>query len=150
MKEDCMKEDAIPKRPWTVTTAVYVLYLGLGIWAVEWWLKRGSIGSVKLADWITLLVFGLIYYMIGRGRNWGRIAFLIIILVTLPVTILSVAVYTGRWVVPGPLGIDLVHPEIIQIGIQSGALVLLFLRPSSHWFKTMKTLHAKGKVGSAQ
>jgi hypothetical protein len=140
-----MEEDAMPERPWTVTTAFYLLWLSL-LWlpaiAILWrwsevvtcWrrlegpnsdLLRGLVG-LGLGYWLTL---ALVVYMVGRGRNWARIVFLILFLVCAPFALLGIIQPSGHSAFPGPLY------QIVQLEIGIVAVVLLFQRSSSRWFK---------------
>jgi hypothetical protein len=137
-----MKEDAMPKRPGTVTMAVYLLYLSIGIWLIELLsvrLKADVTGSVILeAEMASLLMMTLVCYLTGRGRNWARIVLLI-----------AAILGTPQWLVVIIFQPKPAHIAIIQLSIQLVAVLLLFQQPSSHWFKTMRELSSKDKSHAA-
>jgi hypothetical protein len=146
-----MKEDAMPKSPRTVTAAVSVLYLSLGLGVIQLllrWSKAEASGSLG-PEVGPLLTLALIYYMIWRGRNWARIIYLILVLLGTPLSLLAVIQLSGHSDFSGSVGAHLLYIEIIQIGIHLVAVVLLFQRASSHWFKTMKKLRSKDESHGA-
>jgi hypothetical protein len=141
-----MKEDAMPKRPWTVTTAVYMLYLSLGLSVPDllrdWdWLKDLSAGLQALILGVVLglwLAMALWFYMVGRGRNWARILLLIQLLLGAPSSLLHIIkAASGSSPYPEQLY------QIIQWEIQIVTVLLLFQRSSSRWFRAMEKLRAK-------
>lgn len=137
-----MKEDAMPKRPWTVTTGVYLFYLSIGLWMIGLSLKWSKAGmSDSLGPEVgPLLTMALICYLSGRGRNWARIILLILFILGTPLALLSVIRSFGHSDFSGPFGAHSVYIEIIQISIQLAAVVLLFQRASSDWFRPIKNL----------
>jgi hypothetical protein len=162
MKGDCMKEDAMPKRPWTVTTGYFMLWLWIlsipGIPAIyllwEWsngmvigQLIEGKDAKIALeAIVVSLLLIWfpmtLILYGIGRGHNWARIIFLIVILLGAPFSLLCIIQNSGDSAFPRSL------LTMFQLEIQIVAMVLLFQSSSSEWFKTMKILRERDESPS--
>ena len=137
-----MKEDAMPKRPWMVTTAICMLCLSIGLWAMvilSGWSEAVMRGLPLGPELGSLLTLALICYMTGRGRNWARIILLIIVLLGTPLSLLSI----GITAFPAALGAHSAYIEIIQLSFQLAAVVLMFQRPSSHWFKSMKKLRSE-------
>ena len=87
----------------------------------------GVIIGVSIALPIIAIV-ALLIYMIGKGRNWARITFLVLFILGLfsgiPAIVISV--------ITDPLFTVLRLGEIIPAGI---GLILLFRSTSSNWFK---------------
>ena len=160
-----MEATTVPQRPWKVTLAVNLLYLGLVIGEIqgflEWPLGRGSLGLPQWGPWSwilrdlthLLLLFGL-YYMIGKGRNWARMIFLtlsvigailiasffyVLVFTEIPISQLDpqglLATYTFS---PTLRSIALSILQIFSESFYIAALILLFQRDSSDWFKAMK------------
>lgn len=148
-----IEQDAMPKRPWIATTAYYMLWLWvlsiLGFPAIEFvsgrrWLEGGNSESEALiaAILLSLALFGFplaaVVCDVGRGHNWARIIFLIVLLLHTPSQLLSIIQDPGDSAFPlGPL-YRMYHLEILLV-----AVVLLFQRSSSDWFKAVKKLRSK-------
>jgi hypothetical protein len=87
--------------------------------------------GVALTVTIGLLVLAFmlwLVFMIGRRRNWARITFLVLFLLGF---IPAVPALIGAFdisVVSGLLGVS-------QVVFQVAALVLLFVKDSSEWFR---------------
>ena len=140
-----MKEDAMLKRPWIVPTGYYMLWLWLlsipALPAITiWWespegiigglLLEGGKGETMVAAfvvWLALFWFplGLILYDVGKGRNWARIIFLIVLLLGAPFSLQRIMRDSGHSSFPHQLC------AIFQLEIQIVAVVLLFHRSSS-------------------
>lgn len=157
------EQPATPKRPWTVTTAYYMLWLWLlsipGFIAIFiWWnLPEGAISKLSpecgnvdtlvsalvvafLLFWLPLTI---VLYEVGKGRNWARIVFLIVLLLGAPFTVQRIIGLSGDSFFPGQLC------QIFQLEVLIVAVVLLFQRSSSDWFKTVKQLSGKDQQPSA-
>jgi hypothetical protein len=130
-----MKEDAMPERPWTVTIAVYMLYLDTGLFML--W----SGPFVPYLMPIILVPLILTYY-VGRGHNGAR-SFV------LSAVVLGTALFVWERLVGAYFNYFHNYFQIVQIGLQPGAAVLLFQRASSRWFKAMKKLRTKDESGVA-
>ena len=128
-------------RPKTVTTAVTLLYMTLGIGVIRGILEASRlsetapIGFVVFIMLATLGITGLFIYAIAKGRNWARITFLVLAIIGTPLAVKPLLESLAASPFSGVLG-------ILQSLLQIVGLVLLFLKPSSHWFKKMK-----GKAG---
>lgn len=86
-----------------------------------------------------ILVIGtLLYYLIGRGKNWARITFLILFVMGLPSTIWSWAQYGSVPELAGWIDVSSLILSIVQEVLQFVALVFLFRRASSEWFKAIR------------
>jgi hypothetical protein len=132
-------------RPTKVRTAVTLLYISLGfglmgtvwawdsIWEVS---KYTQVFPPEFAVFLTFSILGVMFlfiYMIGRGRNWARITYFVLIIVGIPVYVLTFLQSYPANPIYGLLGIGQTVIDII-------ALVLLFQKPSSNWFREMRML----------
>ena len=72
-----------------------------------------------------------IFIMIGKGRNWARITFLVLFIIGIPFSVLPLMQSLAANPISGLLG-------IVQTIIQIVAIVFLFQKPSSEWFRKMK------------
>ncbi len=124
-------------RPGSVGTAVKLLYVTLGIAVVMIIMdtpmstQGTSPGSVKLVSIISLGIPWFFIHMIGKGRNWARITSLVLFITGVPFVVLPLLQRLTASPIYGLLGIGQVVIELI-------ALVLLFQKPSSAWFKGVK------------
>jgi membrane-associated HD superfamily phosphohydrolase len=143
-------------RPKKVSLALKLLYLSLGFYILQfiinigYLLERGelypitqetsTITDVLLSTIYTVGVRWFLIYMIGKGRNWARIVYIanyttevMIYLIILP-PLLAINIIFGIF-------------YITQTILQVIAMVLLFQKPSSEWFrhKRADTLKSLGK-----
>ncbi len=129
------------EQPSKVGTAVTLLYATLGIGIIRSIIESSryaEASSVGYVIYIMFSVFGLmwfLFYMIGKGRNWARITFLILFILGVPSSIFIIQSLTHN-PISGILG-------IAQVVMQSVALVFLFQGGSSVWFKAMKQSKTK-------
>jgi hypothetical protein len=117
------------KRPKLVTVAIYLLYIcslsdlwRVGSVAIDYNTYRTS-ALVSLCQSLLFIIF--LTYKISQGRNWARITFLIVMSISI------VLVHKS-------LNSILISKATIQILLQTIACILLFLKPSSDWFRLMK------------
>ena len=121
---------ANPKR---IQNAVTLLYATVGIAAIQ--ILLGAFGHSRVS-WIILVAmagpaFGLpifLIVMVGRGRNWARITCLVLFLTGFIPETLSIVRSFSVMPLFSLLG-------IVQDALQITALVFLFHRESSAWFK---------------
>jgi len=124
-------------RPDKVGTAVTLLYITLGIGGVRSIMEasmNAQMASPGFVMFITFFVLGIIWlliHMIGKGRNWARITFLVLFIIGIPFSILPLMDSLSTNPISGLLGLG-------QTVVQIIALVFLFQRPSSEWFRAMK------------
>ena len=124
-------------RPYKVTTAVKLLYITLGIGVLRGIMESSTQAEVTSPAFVmfiaffVLVVMWLFIFMIGKGRNWARITFLVLFIVGTPFSVLPLMQSLGANPISGLLG-------IVQTIIQIVALVFLFQKPSSDWFREMK------------
>ena len=127
------------EKPSKVVAAVNLLYATLGIGVVRGileWSQSTAASSVDFVLFVTLSVLGLLLffiYMIGKGKNWARIIFLVLFILGVPLSIMPLILSFSHNPVSGVLG-------LMQAIIQVIALIFLFQKDSSMWFKTMKKL----------
>ncbi len=124
-------------KPGKVATAIILLYISWGIgvlWTITEELINAPIASPVSALFIIVFPFGImlfIIHMIGKGRNWARITFFILFIIstlfTVPQMLRSLAAFSIR-------GILVLAQTVIEII----ALSLLFQKPSSYWFRELK------------
>jgi hypothetical protein len=127
-------------RPKKVTDAVRIIYVTLGIGVLRSGLEAtansertgvtvgflmfATLGIMAIATWIIL--------MIGRRRNWARITFLILFLSGLIPSLQMLTTSFAINPVSGLLGIG-------QVVLQAIALVYLFHKDASDWFRHKST-----------
>jgi hypothetical protein len=142
-----MGPNTIPERPWKVTTAVYLLYVSL-VFAVIgfllFWLAFGEKAHLStVAFWGSallgsLVIWSLVFYLIGRGKNWARITLLVLFVLTAPPNIWALAQYGNMPESAGWIDVSTRILGITDVVLQFVALVFLFQRMSSEWFKAVK------------
>ena len=129
-----------PTRPPRVGTAVKLLYITLGIGVLRVimdpsmyaeYAELASPAFVTLITFFVLGVMGFFIFMIGKGHNWARIAFLVLFIIGIPFAALPLMQSVGANPISGRIG-------IVQIIIQIVALVFLFQKLPSDWFREMK------------
>ena len=124
-------------RPPRVGTAVKLLYITLGIGVLRsimdasMYTEMASPAFVMLISFFVLGVMGFFIFMIGKGRNWARISFLVFFIISIPFAAFPLMQSVGANPISGRIG-------IIIIIIQIVALVFLFQKLSSDWFREMK------------
>jgi len=124
-------------RPPRVGTAVKLLYITLGIGVLRSimdasiYTEMASPAFVMLISFFVLGVMGFFIFMIGKGRNWARTTFLVFFIISIPFAAFPLMQSVGANPISGRIG-------IIQIIIQIVALVFLFQKLSSDWFRDMK------------
>ena len=124
-------------RPHKVGTAVKLLYITLGIGVLRSIMEasmHAEMASPAFVMFITFFVLGILWlfiFMIGKGRNWARITLLVLFIIGIPFSVLPLMHSLAANPTSGLLG-------IAQTIIQIVALVFLFQKPSSDWFREMK------------
>jgi hypothetical protein len=155
-----MEANTMPQRPWKVKLAVNLLYLSLAIWVVQFFLYWTPLKNAPAFSELRSLLFSLmmiaitmvnaLYGQIGNGRNWARMIFLVLLVLVALIIIPGsfILVFTEIPVPPlesppavFPQALQNIVDTILQFsqgGIHISALILLFQRDSSAWFKAMK------------
>ena len=124
-------------RPPRVGTAVKLLYITLGIGVLRsimdasMYTEMASPAFVMLITFFVLGLMGFFIFMIGKGRNWARITFLVFFIIGIPFAAFPLMQSVGANPISGRIG-------VVQIIIQIVALVFLFQKLSSDWFRDMK------------
>jgi Ankyrin repeats (3 copies) len=149
----------MPQRPSKVKLAVNLLYLSLVIWVMQFFLYwpplenapayselRSSLFSLIMLA-ITIVDYGL-YYQIGKGRNWARMIFLVLSVIGAIFGAIFLTLIYAEILVPPfvpttpslwtPPSITITIFQICGASLQIAALILLFQRDSSAWFRAMK------------
>lgn len=131
-----MNQDQI-SRPEKVAIAVKLFYITLGIGVLRSIMEasiHAQMASPAFVMFVAFFVLGIMWlfiYMIGKGRNWARITLLVLFIVGIPFSVLTLLQSLAANPISGLLGIG-------QTVIQIIALVFLFQKPSSDWFREMK------------
>jgi hypothetical protein len=141
-----VEANTMPERPWTVTTAVYLLYVSLVfplIGLLPFWLDFGEADSFTVAFWGSallgsLVISTLLYYLIGRGKTWARTTLLVVFVLTTPPNIWTLAQYDNMPELAGRIDASTQILGIADVALQLVALAFLFQQMSSEWFKAMK------------
>ncbi len=135
--EDKPMDQSPPTQPEKVKTAIISLYISLvlgvvrGIWEMY---DSPDIPSPLIGILIACFVVGLlcfIVYNINRGYNWARLTFLILFLIGTPFAISQVVQDLANHPITARI-------SVAQIVLQAIALVFLYLKRSSTWFREMK------------
>jgi hypothetical protein len=119
------------RRPWSVSLAVGVIATELAIWAISQLFMLlvygqgfGSIMTIGAVTFGFALVAILLVFIV-RGRNWARIAFVVLAIVSLPGAAVGLAVPsygTTRLV------------ELVGLAMTVVGAILLLLPESNTWF----------------
>jgi hypothetical protein len=119
-----------PNRPQKVQNAITILYITLGIGILTTLLRLNMPGILSRL-FTTLVVTAAMVFVIvntGRGRNWGRMALLVLFLVGVLPHIWPLIRFFTYHPISGLLG-------LAQLVLQVAALVFLFQQESSDWFR---------------
>jgi len=133
----------LPK-PQEVGTAVKFLYATVGIGVMRSIMESSRHAEATSRGFVVAMTFSVfvfmcfIIFMIGKGKDWARIAFLVLFIVGVPMSIFPMIQSLTLDPMSGLLG-------LVQVVMQLIAIVLLFQGDSSAWFKAeqWKTEHAQ-------
>lgn len=121
-------------KPSQVTLALQLLWGSVGLGVFEFLFRWPNIDNAAPLSFVlvvaiatTALVSWLIV-MIGRGRNWARIVYLVVFLLGVPLIAFGLTEELTRRPVIGLI-------NLAQMALQAVALVLLFRPPGSSWFR---------------
>ncbi len=126
-----------PTRPPRVGTAVKLLYITLGIGVLRSIMEASMYAEMASPAFVMLIMFfvlGIMWFfifMIGKGRNWARITLLVLFIIGIP----FIGLLQWQSSVANPISGLLGIAQIIMLIV---ALVFLFQKPSSDWFREMK------------
>lgn len=122
------------ERPRQVLYALRLLYASLGVGFLKVGIKAFALTKIHGADrlvfltLVTFVIMALFFALIGMGKNWARILFLVSFLVGIPFWPGNMADAFRFSTFSGVL-------YIVQAGLQLWALILLFQSDSSAWFR---------------
>lgn len=129
-----MNNDHGTLKPQIIKNAVLMLWISLGLgvvrsaWEIPAQAAQSSVGFVVFVMVFTLLFIGLFISMIDKGKNWARITFLVLFILGVPLSILSLLQSLSYAPISGLIGIS-------QVVLQTTAVVFLFMKESSTWFR---------------
>jgi hypothetical protein len=121
-------------RPGSVTVALYLLWASLAITLAKFAYSLSQLAPTvnKLQPvtvmTVTLLIYGYLIFMVGSGRNWARIAFLVLFVLGLVPSLLTLQSSFGHSFVVGLV-------SIADLALQACGLYLLFAGPGKAWFQ---------------
>ena len=124
-------------RPPRVGTAVILLYITFGIGVLRSIMDASMYAEMASPAFVMLIMFfvlGIMWFfifMIGKGRNWARITLLVLFIIGIP----FIGLLQWQSSVANPISGLLGIAQIIMLIV---ALVFLFQKPSSDWFREMK------------
>jgi hypothetical protein len=122
-----IKKSIKSHQPKSVSIAVTLLSIALGIFAGRFIFSLGLLYSQIVVINIFSFVLSLfLIMMINKRKNWARISYLLIFSTGTLIYIFSI---------PYLYGYTMVSVDFLEIVIQISALVLLFNKSSSKWFK---------------
>lgn len=133
MESTTLSNDS-PEKPSQVKNAVYLLYATLVMGVVSSILNlsdpgvQASLGFALVAMVITFAILLFNVTMISRGRNWARMVYLVLYVIGLPRSIVFLLQMLPSNTLTALIG-------TVQAILQLVAIVLLFQKPSSVWFK---------------
>lgn len=129
-----MEEQNAPQKPQSVALAVSLLWasLGVGVVKITFELFKHAAGGIDAISFTvlaaTLAIVVFLIFKIAAGRNWARIAFLVLfVLGSFPMAGVILDEFASAPFM-GAL-------SVAQIGLQAYALYLLFTQPGSAWFR---------------
>lgn len=127
------------EKPEIVKKALLLLWIVLGIGIVRSILELseslkiaeaqgfGS-GAVYFITIFTMSFMAILFYLIGRRKNWARWVFVILFVLGTPLSVNPLIQSLKQFPISGALG-------LLQVVAQIVAGVLLFLAPARAWFK---------------
>ena len=118
-------------RPPQILQAIALLWISSGLGLASGFLEaqRGAETDAVLVMVIeTLVLLGVLTFTIWRGRNWGRIFYVLLVA-------LSLAAFLASWgeVVRPAFEVEL---EAVSFVADAGSFFLMFTNPGSLWFRT--------------
>lgn len=147
--ETALPEDAAPERPAEITRAVTCLWImfAIGVASTVWKLlgtpqlgpAYGKFSTIQQAMMYAtiLIIFAVsawLYYLIGKGRNWARIVFLVltaISLLWLPMAI-RLILNPAFWRSPENMAF------VINTALSAAACYFLLTKPARAWYREIK------------
>ena len=136
-----MKQEKKSK-PYNVSIAVTLLWIVIAVGVISSSFNFSS--SLEIANasglglgWLiftlyfTYLLLAFFIWKIRQGRNWARITYLVLFILGVSMTIYSY--------LTSEVSTFSIILEIVGMIVQIVVLVFLFQKPSSDWFKLMKS-----------
>jgi hypothetical protein len=129
--------DLAAPKPQKIKTAVLMLWVSVGLgfvrsaWEISAQAERSSVGFVVFIMVFTFGFIGFFIWMIDKGKNWARITFLVLFILGVPLSILPLLASLAHAPISGLLG-------IVQAILQTIAVIFIFSKDSSAWFKLQK------------
>ena len=121
----------VVEKPQQIKTALMLLWVSLGIGVLNG-LVVGISSLFELSIIVCVIAFtAVLYYLIGKGKGWARLLFLILFLIGIPFSIPNLLMMLQENILVAMLSWSITVLQII-------ALTFLFLKPSSKWFKFSK------------
>lgn len=143
---DTAKDNPPPPKPVQVDLAVRLLWLTLGLGVVNsalQWKYFASTMSMGMLLWVQFATFAVLAWFttrISAGRNWARIAYLVMLAVGVPVLFTEFQAVFGRSVVAGSI-------SVAQFLLQLVAMALVFTGPGRRWFAARGKAQVPGDSG---
>jgi hypothetical protein len=97
-------------------------------------------GQLLLGLFIDTPMRFLFYYKIAMGRNWARIALLILSILDITLAISGLIEVLHNSLFSNEHIAGMVFRTVAELILQVAALVILFQRTSSDWFRTMNSV----------
>jgi lysylphosphatidylglycerol synthetase-like protein (DUF2156 family) len=117
-------------RPSQILQAIVLLWVSaaLGLWAGLLQVPGGQDATAAIAVMVveTIILLGVLTFAIWRGRNWGRILYVVLVA-------LSLAAFLDTWGTEQPT-VD-VALEAVSFVADAGAFFLMFTKPGALWFQ---------------
>lgn len=123
------------QRPAKVVLAVKLLYIIVAVGIIRKTMvviHHADVRSPEFLIFISLVLFAVslvLIYHTSKGKNWARWSLVVILLLSLPLSILPMFQAISHTPIPNLLG-------LIQLILYLVSLVLLFNTNSSTWFRT--------------
>jgi hypothetical protein len=129
-KIELEKKGTINKKPDSIFAAVNILYIVLVIGAIRSFIADEG-GDYLLINIIGIVITFFLIYLINQGKKWARTAYLVIFIISAPISLLGVL---GSFYMSPILGIWIA----IELGLEILALKFLYSHLSSAWFDSIK------------
>lgn len=130
-----METQHVAQKPQSVSTAVVLLWASLAVGLVKVVIdysylmsQTPSVATVIFFLVLTFALLGFLVFRISAGKNWARIAFLVMFLIGVLPTVHHTAAEFSRSFFVGAL-------SAAQLGLQGYALFLLFTQSGNPWFR---------------
>jgi hypothetical protein len=139
-----LDNSSLTKRPNSVFYAVILLFITLLVGVVRSFFELSSLGEevsiafVIVIQLFVLMILALFFYMIWIGKNWARITLLVFFVIGIIFYVDSVFNVIMNYSVLKVFDI-FGFIGFIQIVLQLTALILLFSKSSSLWFRGLKS-----------